>query len=137
MPSSDIILVSAALIIADEHVLICQRPAGSRLGGYWEFPGGKLEPGESPRRALMREAEEELGVEIEVGRPYDVLYHSYDFGEVLVMLFKSRILTGQPQALHHERILWAGVEELRSLRFLPADQELVQRLAGEMPIWFR
>jgi 8-oxo-dGTP diphosphatase len=131
------ILVSAGLIIAEESVLVCRRPKGKRLAGYWEFPGGKLKPGEDPRTALVREIDEELGVDVEVGRPYEIAHHTYPFGDVLVMFFLCQIISGQPDALEHEEILWIGGEEFEMLDFLPADHDLVKRLAKEMPIWFR
>ncbi|MGH7330454.1 MAG: (deoxy)nucleoside triphosphate pyrophosphohydrolase, partial [Polyangiaceae bacterium] len=72
------VIVSAGVIIEKSHVLLTQRKAGAHLEGMWEFPGGKVEPGEDPRAALVRELREELGIEVNVGEAVDVTFHRYD-----------------------------------------------------------
>ena len=124
------IIVSAALIFKSDKVLICKRPEGKRQPGYWEFPGGKVESGEDPRAALEREIREELGVSVTVNRPVEVLSHSYDFGNVLLIFFESIINDGgEPVALHHEEIQWERPENLEKFEFLPADEAFIKKLA--------
>jgi len=130
-------LVSAGLILAEEMVLICQRPPGKHLAGLWEFPGGKVKPGESPQQALIREIREELQVEVRIGRPYEIIHYAYEFGSFLVMVFLAEIVEGQPEAIEHSQILWADAEVLSACEFLPANHDLVKKLVEEMPLWFR
>ena len=101
------------------------------MGGYWEFPGGKMEDGEDPRQTLTRELHEELGRTAKVGRAYEVVYHRYDFGSVLVLFFWAEIVEGRPLPLHHDEIRWVPKGQLTALDFLPADREMIERLSQE------
>lgn len=123
------IIVTAALLRRDGALLACRRPAGARQGGYWEFPGGKLETGEDPRAGLARELMEELGIVAMIGPPYEIILHRYDFGSVLLLFFDAEVIAGEPQPLHHDEIRWVRPRDLTSLQFLPADRELIERLA--------
>ena len=124
------ILVSAALIVRNGRILACRRHAGERHPGRWEFPGGKMKSGEDPRDALQRELQEELGVEAEVGELFIEIRHSYDYGNVHLMFFRVDIGKEEPVQLHHSEIRWVRREELSTLPFLPADEELVEMIAG-------
>lgn len=112
-------------------MLVCKRPEGSSMAGSWEFPGGKVEEDEDPRDALARELHEELGVKAEVNGVYDVVFHRYDFGNVLLLFFYAEIVEGRPLPLHHDEIRWVPKGQLTALEFLPADRELIERLASE------
>ena len=124
------LLVTAALIEQDGLMLIAQRRLDDNFPGYWEFPGGKIEPGESPEEALQRECKEELDIEIEVGRIYDVVFHRYEDLNVLLLFYVCRIISGSPCALHCEKFEWTPRTELEleKFRFLPADIPLIAQL---------
>jgi 8-oxo-dGTP diphosphatase len=122
------ITVAAAIIERNGKLLVCRRPPGARQAGLWEFPGGKVEPGEDPREALRRELREELGVEAEIGRPREVVLYRYDFAAVLLIFFDTKLLAGEPEPLHHEEIRWVPQGDLSAVNFLQADRELVDKL---------
>ncbi len=110
--------------------LACQRPAEKRLGGLWEFPGGKIDAGESPEAALVRELREELGVEIEVGAAMAEVVWRYPERAICLRPFRCRILSGEPQALEHQRIAWLAPAELRELHWAEADVPVLEELLG-------
>src|SRR3954469_4628200 len=115
-------VIVAAAIITDGRVLACERSSPPEVAGRWEFPGGKVEPGESDQQALARECVEELGVRVEVGDrvgPDVPLAH----GRAVLRVFAVRLLGGdQPQALEHRSMRWLAPDELDSVPWLPADQ---------------
>src|SRR5277367_6922560 len=98
--------VSAALIFRDGKLLITQRHADAHLGGLWEFPGGKLEAGETFEQCLVREIREELGVEISVGDLFEEISHTYPEKSVHLKFFLCRLLSGEPQALDCAAVKW-------------------------------
>lgn len=122
-------IVAAALIERQGRFLIARRLAADPFPGLWEFPGGKLEAGESPQQALQRECREELGIEVEVGRIREVLFHRYEAFSVLLLFYECAIIAGEPQALGCERLEWAAPESLDGYPFLPADKPLIKRLS--------
>jgi 8-oxo-dGTP diphosphatase len=127
-------LVTAGILTHAGRVLICQRRAGTRFGLKWEFPGGKVEDGESPEACLRRELTEELSVQAEVGPEIYRTVHQYPDGFAVRLLF-YRILryAGSPVNRAFERIEWVRQEELTGYDFLEADRELVERMArGEI-----
>ena len=129
------IRVAAALIEREGRLLICQRRRGDLFGLKWEFPGGKLRPGETPRAALARELREELGSTARIGRQVHRVRHRYkEFGEgVEVSFFAAHEMFPAPRNLAFERIAWARPGQLPRYDFLPADRALVARLArGEL-----
>ena len=130
MPEGAPLLVTAALIERDGKLLVCRRPPGSRQAGLWEFPGGTVEAGEDPRDALRRELHEELGVDAQIGAPVEVVFHRYDFGDVLLMFFRATLKSSEPEPLHHEEIRWVEYSRLGELEFLPADVKMIARLVG-------
>jgi len=124
--------VVAAVIEQGARVLVCQRPSGDRFAHLWEFPGGKVEAGESLEAALRRELLEELGVESSIGPEFLRAQHQYPgMTEPLELVFFRATLAAAPQNLAFERIEWAWRSELHLYEFLPADRELIARLAEE------
>ncbi|WP_184955016.1 (deoxy)nucleoside triphosphate pyrophosphohydrolase [Paractinoplanes abujensis] len=126
-PTSRRVIV-AAVIIVDGRVLACERSAPPEVAGRWEFPGGKVEPGESDQVALARECVEELGVRVEVGDrvgPDVPLAH----GRAVLRVFAVRLLDGDmPRALEHTSMRWLAKDELDSVHWLPADKPIVAEL---------
>ena len=124
-------LVVAGLIVGgDGRVLIARRRADQALGGRWEFPGGKVEPGEAPVAALARELHEELGVAAEVGRIWDVLFHAYPEFDLVMLVYVCRI-NGAPRAVEVADLAWVAPRDLAAWDILPADRPLVDRLGAE------
>ena len=122
------VLVSAvALVDSDGRVLIAQRPEGKAMAGLWEFPGGKVEPGETPEAALIRELHEELGIETWASclAPLTFASHGYDDFHLLMPLFACRKWTGTPRPREHRALKWVRPGELRRYPMPPADIPLV------------
>ncbi len=128
-PTSPTLVVTAAVVERAGRFLVTSRPAGTHLAGCWEFPGGKLEPGETPADGLAREIREELGARVVVGREILRTSHAYPDRVVELRFFECE-LSGDPQPLIGQEIRWAGREELALLEFPPADAELIALLAG-------
>jgi 8-oxo-dGTP diphosphatase len=130
-PGSKLLLVAAcALVDADGRVLICRRPEGKQMAGLWEFPGGKVEPGETPEAALIREMKEELGIEIKAAclAPFVFASHAYDGFHLLMPLYLCRRWEGMVQALEHSALAWARPDKLGDYPMPPADAPLVAYL---------
>ena len=126
------VLVSAAVLVEGGRVLLTQRKRGTHLEGLWEFPGGKVEPGEDPRDALVRELREELGIEATVGDVVEVTFHCYAEKSVLLLFYEASRTPGsaQPRALDVAALEWAGPAELDSSRFPPADVAVLRKVAA-------
>lgn len=121
--------VVAALIWNEEgRVLICQRPAHKARALLWEFPGGKVEKGESREDALMRECREELAVTLQVGKLYTEVTHAYPDLTVRLFLFHSRIVDGTPKRLEHADFAWVDPRKLQQYDFCPADFDIIARM---------
>ena len=121
-------LVSAvALIDRDGRILLAQRPEGKSMAGLWEFPGGKVEPGETPEVALIRELQEELGIDTWASclAPLTFASHSYDDFHLLMPLFACRKWRGIPQAREGQVLKWVGPTALRDYPMPPADIPLI------------
>lgn len=126
------IRVVAGLVISGDRVLISKRKANQAMPLYWEFPGGKIDDGESPERALKRELIEELGIEVEVGSLYGELRTRTETVDIFLQFFSARLLPMQtPSCLDVASWTWATKDELSRYRFLPADEELLKRLSRE------
>ena len=128
MPTRHVVV--GALVIDRGRLLLSQRREDQILGLMWELPGGKVEPGESPEEALRRELREELDVDAEVGRIYDVLFHRYPEFDVLLLVYACKLL-GQPSAHLVRALRWYAPHELSDLPLLPADAPLAARLSRE------
>ncbi len=120
-------VVAAALIDADGRVLVAQRPEGKHLAGQWEFPGGKIEPGESPEAALVRELEEELGIGVHQSclAPAGFASHAYDDFQLVLLLFAIRKWQGVPRGMAGQGVRWVRPPELFGLDMPPADRPLL------------
>jgi 8-oxo-dGTP diphosphatase len=125
-----LLVVAAALIDSEGRVLIAQRPAHKALGGLWEFPGGKVEPGETPEQALVRELKEELDVIVEPDAldPFAFASHSYQDFHLLMPLYATKTWRGEPTAHDAQALVWVKPAELRNYPMPPADVGLVERL---------
>ena len=123
-------VVAVALVDADRRVLIAQRPEGKPLAGLWEFPGGKLEAGETPEQALIRELEEELGISTKSAclAPLSFASHSYESFHLLMPLYVCRKWQGTPVAREHAALKWVRPQALRDYPMPPADEPLIAAL---------
>ena len=131
MGDTPILLVSAvALLDADNRVLLAQRPEGKSMAGLWEFPGGKVESGETPEAALIREMNEELGIDTHESclAPIGFASHAYDDFHLLMPLFVCRKWKGTPEAREGQTLTWARPNALRDYPMPPADVPLVAQL---------
>jgi 8-oxo-dGTP diphosphatase len=130
-PAPRNIAVAAAIIRQDGRILIVQRPETAEMGGLWEFPGGKIEPGETPQAALVREIAEELGVPVAVGDLYHTTLHTYPRGLTVHLLFyECRLLDGPLQLLWGQDYRWVAPAGLPTYAYPAADQEVVARVAA-------
>lgn len=128
-----VVLVSAvALIDADGRVLVTRRPEGKSMAGLWEFPGGKIEPGETPESALIRELEEELGISTHASclAPLTFASHAYPEFHLLMPLFACRRWQGTPVSREGQALKWARAQDLRDYPMPPADLPLIPILRG-------
>jgi len=122
-----LLVVAAALVDSDGRVLIAQRPEGKQLAGQWEFPGGKVEDGETPEDALIRELREELGIEVKRAclAPFVFASHTYETFHLLMPLFLIRRWEGEPESLEHKALKWVRPNDMRDYLMPPADLPLV------------
>ena len=127
-PRHSVHVVAAAVIDAEDRILIAQRPAGKHLAGGWEFPGGKLEPGEELLAGLERELREELGIEISSPLPLIQVRHAYPTREVLLDVWVVKHFAGEPRGLDGQALRWCTLPELQSVELLPADGPIVAAL---------
>ncbi|MDR3506750.1 MAG: (deoxy)nucleoside triphosphate pyrophosphohydrolase [Caulobacteraceae bacterium] len=127
-PAKPILLVAAAALVdVDGRVLLCKRPQGKQLAGLWEFPGGKVEPGESPEACLIRELNEELEITVAEAclAPFVFASHAYDSFHLLMPLFLCRRWGGLIRAREHEAIAWVKPNQMTDYPMPPADAPLV------------
>ena len=125
-----LLVAAVALIDADRRVLIAERPEGKQLAGLWEFPGGKIEPGERPEETLIRELHEELGITVEEPclAPLTFASHAYESFHLLMPLYVCRRWSGFVQAREGQRLKWVRPRDLRNYPMPPADEPLIPPL---------
>jgi len=127
-----VLTVVAAIIEHEGKILACQRRRGGRFELMWEFPGGKIEPGETPEQALARELREELGVNAEIGR--EVFRSKYSYAEmrepIELIFFAATVAVEQIENKEFEQVMWRTPESLPEMNFLAADRELIEKLAS-------
>ena len=119
--------VTAAIIINDNKVFAAQRGHGA-WKGWWEFPGGKLEPGETSVEALIREIREELAIDIEIDRLFQTVEYDYSDFHLSMDCFICKLCGSEPVLLEHESARWLSADELESVNWLPSDIELIKQL---------
>jgi 8-oxo-dGTP diphosphatase len=126
--SRRILLVAAcALLDSDGRVLLAQRPEGKQLAGLWEFPGGKVEPGETPEETLIRELQEEIGITTKVAclAPLTFASHTYDDFHLLMPLYVCRRFEGIARGLEGQALKWVRPKDMRDYPMPPADEPLI------------
>jgi 8-oxo-dGTP diphosphatase len=129
--SPPLILVAAVVLVdADGRVLLAQRPEGKAMAGLWEFPGGKVDPGETPETALVRELAEELGIDVTASclAPFTFASHSYPDFHLLMPLYVCRKWLGIPAAREGQRLKWVRPARLADYPMPPADKPLIAML---------
>ena len=122
------LIVTAAILREGPRVLITRRPDGGSHPGRWEFPGGKLDDGESPQQALARDIREELDLAVSVDDIFEVAYYRYDWGPILLLAFECRSLGGEIRNLEVAEHRWIFPAELPGYDILPADRPIIERL---------
>ena len=129
-----LLVAAVALIDADNRVLIAQRPVDKSMAGLWEFPGGKIEPGERPEETLIREAKEELGVDIREPclAPLTFASHAYDDFHLLMPLYICRRWSGAPVNHEAQALKWVRANRLRDYPMPPADEPLIPHLIAAL-----
>lgn len=120
--------VVGAVLIRNGLVLAAQRGGTGALAGAWEFPGGKIEPGETPEDALRRELQEELLVDAVIGNHVETTAHEYEFGVVTLSTYYATLEVGEPVLTEHSEVRWLAPSELMSVSWAPADVPAVERI---------
>lgn len=120
--------VVTALIRKNGKVLLGQRPTGETLAGAWEFPGGKIEQGESPQEALKRELQEEIGVDAEIGELKLAHTHSYGERGVLLLFYEVLFWKGEPKTIYHDDLRWVEPPELERIQIPEANRNILTQL---------
>lgn len=126
-------IVAAAVVVDNGRVLLTKRAEGQHLAGLWEFPGGKLESGESPEEALVRECREECGIEIAVAEILDATFHRYPEKDVLLLFYRCSLVSGEVRHLHVADHAWVEPKELGRYEFPPADVRVIARIQALEP----
>ena len=132
---STVIDVAAGLVFHSGRLLITQRRPDDHLGGLWEFPGGKVEPGETFQHCLVRELHEELGIEVSVGSEIEEITHSYPEKTVRLKFFTCRLNSGEARPIHCHALAWITLEELDYYEFPAADERLLEKLRRCGDLW--
>ncbi|MDB5171852.1 MAG: hypothetical protein JWO87_3713 [Phycisphaerales bacterium] len=129
--------VVIAVIHASGKVLICQRRKDDSFGGYWEFPGGKLERGETPTQCLARELREELAIEVDATETFPPIEHDYSTARVRLLPYLCTLISGEPRPLAAQQLEWVESPRLRDYRFPSANavliEQIIERLANTKP----
>ena len=133
--AKQVVEVAAGLVFRNGRLLITQRRLNDHLGGFWEFPGGKREQGESFKACLERELAEELGINVRVGRLLASVTHQYPEKKVHLKFFKCAWSRHEPRAIGCDAFAWVEMEDLTAYPFPPADSQLIQRLQKSPRFW--
>ncbi len=120
--------VVAALIYDNWRFLVAKRKTGDTFGGFWEFPGGTVDAGESKEAALSREMKEELGIDVDVGRQVYSLKAETPYSRITIYLFECKILRGSPRAIDCAQVSWERLADLKNINFIPGDKKIVEWL---------
>lgn len=126
--------VVGAVLTQGTKVLAAQRGEGMSLAGMWEFPGGKIEQGETPQEALRRELQEELLCTADIGRKVETTEHEYDFGIVTLTTYYGTIVDKEPTLTEHSEVRWVDAKDLGSLTWAPADIPAVDRVVADFTV---
>ena len=121
-------IVTAAIIKQDNKILVARRAPGEKLAGLWEFPGGKLEEGETLQECLERELEEEFGISTKCGKEITSSIYEYEHGAFEIIALESKIISGNLELRVHDKIQWIPVSELLQVELLPADVAIAKYL---------
>lgn len=126
-PKPILLVAACALVDTDNRILLAQRPEGKSLAGLWEFPGGKVEPGETPEETLVRELEEELGIQTKIAclAPLTFASHTYETFHLLMPLYICRRYEGIAQGREGQALKWVSAKALRDYPMPPADEPLI------------
>ena len=119
-----------AAVIKDKNKIFCTQRGYGEFKGYWEFPGGKIEENETPQEALKREIKEELTIDIEVGDLIDTVEYDYPEFHLSMDCFYAEIISGQIELKEHDNALWLERDNLKAVRWLPADEDLINKVIG-------
>jgi 8-oxo-dGTP diphosphatase len=125
--------VTAAILKNNGSLLIAQRKSTGRLPNKWEFPGGKVEPGETPENCLKREMQEEFNIDVSVGKYLGESIYHYDHGSIKLLAYRTTWVTGEFTIKEHRAAKWININEISEFDFAPADKTFVERLvSGEI-----
>lgn len=124
----DIIKVTAAILEKDGHIIIAQRKSSDHLSGKWEFPGGKIEPGETPEECLARELKEEFDIDVTIGEFIGSNVHHYDHISIKLMAYRASWVGGEITMNDHKAYRWVTIDQLTEFDFAPADVPFVKML---------
>ena len=128
----DPVKVTAAILEKDGRIIIAQRKSKDHLAGKWKFPGGKIEPGETPEECLARELKEEFCIEVSIGNFLGSNVHHYDHISIELMAFRTIWIGGEINSTDHKDYKWVTIEELDQFDFAPADRPFVDKLISGM-----
>ena len=124
------VVVAAAVVIEDGRVLLTRRAEGQHLAGMWEFPGGKIEAGETPEECLARELNEEFDIEVSIGDYLGSNIHHYDHISIRLLAYRTTLEHGSLEPNDHDAYAWVGIDEMDQYDFAPADVPFVDQLKG-------
>jgi 8-oxo-dGTP diphosphatase len=122
--------VTAAILMKDGRVLIAKRQAGKRLANFWEFPGGKIENGETPEECLKREMKEEFGIEVSVGQFFGESIYHYEYGSIQLLGYWTTWISGEICPKVHDEVRWVPPEQFDEYIFTPADIPFARKIQG-------